>query len=164
MSGPHHPAPFPGPSPTGYPPQAGWGPFGPGGRSTAAPPPGWARLVVDCSYNAMGFLLAATGPSVVVDGQHRGSTWGPTVVDLPPGPHHLHVHTRYLGQTGRADLALSLAPGQIAHLYYRAPHTVLSRGRLGPTPQHTGGAVMAVGILASAILVVLLVVVIALPV
>ena len=126
------------------------------------PPLGWARLVVDCSYNPLGVVMAAAGPSVYVDGAYRGWTWGATVVDLPAGQHHLHVHTRYLGQIGKADLVVSMAPGQVTHLYYRAPATVFSKGRLAPVPHRSGGARLAIGILASSVLVVLLVVAIAL--
>lgn len=128
----------------------------------AMPPPGWGRLVVECSYHPMAMLFAATGPNVVVDGVHRGSTWGSTVLDLPAGQHHLHVHTRYLGQFGRADAPLVVAPGQLVHLYYRAPLTIFQRGRLGPTEQRSAGVGMLVAILGSAVLVVLLVLLIAL--
>lgn len=74
--------------------------------------PGTGRLVVDCSYPAMSFMLAATGPSVLVNGQQYGHQWGQTVVDLPPGQYQLHAHTRYMGQMGKADTTVPITPGQ----------------------------------------------------
>ncbi len=165
MSGPYGP-PQQFPAHPGGPPfpaqPYGFGPSAPRAYGPpAVPPPGWGRLIVECSYTPMAFLLAATGPSVIVDGQHRGSAWGRTVVDLPAGNHHLHVHTRYMGQIGKADAGVHLAPGQLVHLYYRSPLTVFSKGRLGPTPQRSAGMGTIVGIMATSVLVVLLVVLIA---
>lgn len=134
---PSDPPPHGGPAPWQQP---GWRPW------PVVPAPGWARLVVDCSYNAL-FLLP-TGLTIMVDGQRRASSWGRTVVDLPPGPHHLHVHAQVLGRVGKVDTELSLAPGEIVHLYYRAPLNIFSPGRLGPTPQRAAGAVLAALILA----------------
>jgi hypothetical protein len=139
----------PGPHPQGYPPHA---------MGALPIPPGMGRLVVDCSYTPLAFLLAASGPAVVVDGQQRGFQWGQTVVDLPPGQHHLHVHTRYMSQIGKADTTVSVGPGQVVQLYYRAPLTVFSAGALGPTPQSSPGMGAMIAIIAVPIVLVLLVI------
>ncbi|HEY0641459.1 MAG TPA: hypothetical protein VGD67_27840 [Pseudonocardiaceae bacterium] len=125
------------------------------------PQPGWGRIVVDCSYTSLSFLLAATGPTVMVDGQPRGWQWGATVIDVPAGTHHVHAHTRYMGQIGKADASVPVGPGQLVTMYYRAPLTVFSKGRFTGAPQSAPGMGAMIALVAVPIAVVLLVVLIA---
>lgn len=45
-------------------------------------------VMLDCSYNKMGFILAITGPHVRVNGYGQDCTWGKTPIALPPGCTH----------------------------------------------------------------------------
>lgn len=126
------------PGQAGPPPGYGPGQPGPGAQPGAQlarqpaspPPPGVARLIVECKYMPLSFMLAFTGPSVFVDGREVGRTWGSNVVDVPPGPHQLLVHTRYMGTIGPASLDLHLTPGQVVTVRYGAPLTMFGNGKL----------------------------------
>jgi len=137
MNQPPYAAPAPGPYGPPWPAGLPWR-----GGPVPPPPPGWARLVLHSSYNAV-FVLPF-GLTVMVDGQLRRSSWGLTVIDLPPGPHHLHVYTQSLRRMGKVDAELSLAPGQLLPLYYRSSLNAFGPGRLGHTPQRSPGVVVAV--------------------
>lgn len=137
--GPYPPGPpgsYPPPPAPPAPPQGGYPPPGPYPQPGPQPfpPPGLGRLVVNCSHFALSWQLAMTGPSVNVDNSEVGRSWGSTTVDLPPGTHRLHVHTRYLGQRGKAGLDVALAPGQVVTVYYDAPVSAFSKGTLSLTP------------------------------
>lgn len=87
----------------------------------------------------MSFMLAATGPQVEVDGMVRATTWGNCIVDVPPGQHHVAIHTRYLGQMGRAQLGVLVQPGQQVPVFYRPPAAMGMAGSIGFEPQKTRG-------------------------
>ncbi|MPZ79453.1 MAG: hypothetical protein GEV28_03265 [Actinophytocola sp.] len=103
-----------------------------------APPPA-GRLVVDSAYGAGAFMLARTGPKIEVDGRPIRAKWGQWPLDLPAGSYHVRVSTRYLGEFGPAEHAVTVHPGQHVVLYYRAPAAMGMRGSIGFTPQKTRG-------------------------
>ena len=115
-------------------------PYGqPYGSYPAGPPPAVGRLVVDCSYNPLAFLLALTGPRVTINGHPTKVRWGQTPFDLPAGHYHLRVSTRYMGDFGPAELPVAVYPGQLVTVYYRPPATIGMSGALGFQPQKTRG-------------------------
>ncbi len=132
-------------APLGWQPEQGYrqqGPppgYGPGAYPPQGPQPGWGRLVINTGYSSMAFLLAATGPQVEVDGMVRSTVWGDCIVDVPPGQHHIAVHTRYLGQMGRAQVVAIVQPGQQVSVFYRPPAAMGMAGSLGFEPQKTRG-------------------------
>ncbi len=97
------------------------------------------RLVVDSSYAGGAFILAATGPTIEVNGQPVRANWGAWPLDLMPGNYHVRVFTRYLGQFGSAQLNVAVYPGQQVTVYYRPPAFIGMSGAIGFTPQKTRG-------------------------
>ena len=104
-------------------------------------PQGAGRLVVDSSYAGGAFMLAATGPTIEVNGQPVRANWGPWPLDLVPGNYHVRVFTRYLGQFGPAQLNVTVHPGQQVTVFYRPPAVIGMSGAIGFTPQKSRGMV-----------------------
>lgn len=102
-------------------------------------PHGVGRLVVDSSYAGGAFILAATGPTIEVNGQPVRANWGPWPFDLLPGNYHVRVYTRYLGQFGPAQLNVTVYPGQQVTVFYRPPAVIGMSGAIGFTPQKSRG-------------------------
>lgn len=141
---PGQPAYPQGPPPQGYPPQQYTAPgSGPGGA-----------VMLDCSYNKLGFFLAFTGPHIRVDGYGRDGSWGQTPIPLPPGTHSIEVHTRYMGQMGPANILVNVYPGQQVPVFYRAPTAIFFKGAMGHQPQSTPGMWMTWALFAIAALIV----------
>lgn len=116
-----------------YPPPVG--PHGPLPTLAQAPiGPGLGRIVVNCSHFALSWTLRLSGPSVNVDNVEVGRDWGDTVYDVPAGLHRIYVYTRYMGQMGKANLDVQLAPGQVLQAWYDAPVSVFSSGVLTLSP------------------------------
>ncbi|MEO9222221.1 MAG: hypothetical protein ABI251_10700 [Mycobacteriaceae bacterium] len=129
--------PQPGYPQQGYPQQG----YQPRAYPPQVPHPGWGRLVINTGYSSMAFLLAVIGPQVEVDGMVRSTVWGDCIVDVPPGQHYVAIHTRYLGQMGRAALTAVVQPGQQVLVFYRPPAAVGMAGSIGFEPQKTRGMV-----------------------
>lgn len=102
-------------------------------------PQGVGRLVVDSSYAGGAFLLAATGPTIEVNGQPVNANWGPWPLDLMPGNYHVRVFTRYFGKFGPEQLNVTVYPGQQVTVFYRPPAMIGMGGAIGFTPQKTRG-------------------------
>ncbi len=140
-----YPAPGQPPYPQGPPPQSyasqgyparGYSPHQQYGAPLSSP---GGIVMLDCSYNKLGFFLAFTGPHIRVDGYGQDGGWGHTPISLPPGTHSIEVHTRYMGQMGPANLIVDVYTGQQVAVFYRAPAAIFFRGAMGHQPQPTPG-------------------------
>lgn len=62
--------------------------------------------------------------------------WGRTFLELEPGPHLVEVWFRDLWyrRAGAADLRITLAPGEVRRVRYRAPLFVFKKGSLTELP------------------------------
>lgn len=124
-----------------YDQQQPWGAPQPGAHPPPGPPQGGGAVAVTLKYNRLAFLLGLFKPVVQLNGHQVGNAWGRTVVPVPAGQHHLHVHVPYLlpPRVGVADLGVTVHPGQTVELEYRAPMVAFMRGALGAPPQKYPG-------------------------
>lgn len=114
-------------------------PYGAGGPQFQ-PEPGPPGIVVDSSYFPMAFMLALTGPKILVNGQQVPmARWGATHIPIGPGQHHVRVATRWMWDMGPADAVVPVAEGMSTRIYYRSPAIAFIRGAIGPVPQSTPG-------------------------
>jgi hypothetical protein len=119
------------------------------------------RLVVNSSFNPMAFLLAFTGPKVMINGYATKVRWGQAPFDLPAGNYHLRVSVRYLGDFCPADLSVTVYPGQVVPVYYRPAAVMGMNGSIGFQPQKkTRGmpVIVALNIIAFVLMILLLVI------
>jgi hypothetical protein len=127
------------------------------------PEPGPPGIVVDTSYMPMAFMLALTGPRILVNGQQvPNAKWGMTHIPVGAGQHHVQVKTRWLWDFGTAEAVVPVADGQSTRVFYRTPATWFVGGAIGPVPQKTPGMMflyISWGILGLLVLLNLLVVV-----
>jgi hypothetical protein len=137
----------PMPQQGGYPPPTG--PGAPMGQPMAPPAPGMARVLIDCSYHWMAWMLMFFKPQVTINGQPGPIlSWGKTPIDLPPGQHQIKVHTNYLWQVGNATAVVPVNAGQQVDVYYKAPIIIFTDGAIGPVPQKPPAMGLAIGIMA----------------
>jgi hypothetical protein len=115
----------------------------PYGGYPAGPPPATGRLVVHSSYPWLGFLFALTGIKVEINGHPTKVPWGQSPFDLPAGNYHLRVSGRWFGEFGKAELPVTVYPGQAVAVYYRPPSLKWMRGAIGFTPQKTPGRALS---------------------
>ncbi|WP_212990154.1 hypothetical protein [Actinoplanes auranticolor] len=127
-------------------PQPSWGappppPPGPGYQGSTA-------IAVTARYSWLTFMLALFKPYLAINGQPVAARWGRTVVPVPPGQHHVHVHVPYLlpSRIGTADTVVPVHPGQVAEVEYRAPAIALLDGAIGPAPQKYRGLPAAIAL------------------
>jgi hypothetical protein len=107
-------------------------------------------IALTLKYFPLAFLLAFFKPVVTINGQPYQVPWNQrTVIPVPPGQYHLHVHTPYIlpSEVGKADVPVNVGGGQPVELEYRAPLFIFSPGSLGSPPQKYNG-VMATVLLA----------------
>ena len=104
------------------------------------PPPGFGRIQLDTSFNAMNWFLFFKKPTVVINGQAQEVEWGQRPIDLPAGQYNIEVNFFYMSKPrGVARATIPLPPGQVQPVYYRAPAHIMSDGAMGPVPQPTPG-------------------------
>ncbi|WP_433869768.1 hypothetical protein [Saccharopolyspora sp. CA-218241] len=146
--------PQPGMQPPGMQPQPGMQPPGmppqpmPAGPQLPPPPPGMGRVVLDCSYFPLAFILALFKPTITINGQPGPpGVWGKLPIDLPPGQHHIQVHTPYLWAFGHAVAVVPVAAGQQVDVYYKPPAIAFGAGAIGPVPQETPQLGLTLGIM-----------------
>lgn len=97
-------------------------------------------LVLDLRKPVGGMGMIA--PVVAIDGYLAPATWGPNFYPAPAGRRHVRVTTRYLWEFGAAEADADVFPGQTAVLHYTPPWLTFMAGRIGPTVQPRGGAVV----------------------
>lgn len=127
--------------------------------TTPYPPAGGqSSIAITTKFFPLAFLLLLFKPRIAINGQELPPQgWGRVAVPVTPGNYNVHVHVPYLipSKIGKADLALSVAPGQNVELEYRAPMWVISGGSLGAPPQKYNGMVPMIVITAVALLLVI---------
>jgi hypothetical protein len=126
--------------PTSGPPGGyGGGYGGPGGEGDG--------IALTLKFFPLAFMLMFFKPVVTVNGQPYQVPWNRrTVIPLPPGQYHVHVHTPYLipTQVGKADVPVNVGGGHPIELEYRAPLWAFSPGSLGSPPQKYNGVLATV--------------------
>ncbi len=144
---PHGGQPYPGQPPMGAPyggrpgPQGQFGAYGP---PQFQPQPGPQGIVVDSSYFPLGFMLALTGPKIIVNGMEVPmAKWGQTHIPVGPGQHHVRVATKWLWDMGPAETTVPVAEGHTTHVYYKSPAIAFINGAIGPVPQAAPGALVS---------------------
>jgi len=119
----------------------------------AYPPPGPAQgggaVALTLKFHPLGFILGLFKPVAQLNGHPVANAWGRTVVPVPAGQHHVHVHVPYLlpPRIGVADLGVTVHPGQTVELEYRAPMVAFMRGALGAPPQKYPGMGVTIALL-----------------
>ncbi|MEV6430523.1 hypothetical protein [Nocardia sp. NPDC051463] len=120
------------------------------------PEPGQTGIVVETSYFPWTFpyayLLALTGPTILVNGQVVPETrWGTTYIPVPPGLYHVRVYLRksiramLLGvrpmgsDFGFADAMIPVAEGHRTSTHYRGPMVPILNGALAPQQPRSPG-------------------------
>jgi hypothetical protein len=104
-------------------------------------------IALTLKFFPLAFLLSFFKPVVTVNGQPYQVPWSRrTVIPLPPGQYHLHIHVPYLipTQIGKADLPINVGGGRPIELEYRAPLWAFSPGSLGSPPQKYNGVLATV--------------------
>jgi len=110
--------------------------------------PGTSAIAVTTRYHWLTFILALFKPYLTVNGHRVPAGWGRTVVPVPPGQHHVHVHVPYLlpPRIGTAETVVPVHPGQVVEVEYRAPAIAFLDGSIGPPPQKHRGMPAAVAL------------------
>ncbi|AGL18876.1 hypothetical protein [Actinoplanes sp. N902-109] len=118
---------------------------------------GGGTIAVTTKYFWAAFLLGLFKPEISVNGYVAARAWGRTEIPVPPGQHHLHVHVPYLlpSRIGSADLGVTVQPGQVVEVEYRAPTIAFIDGAIGPPPQKYPGMVVTWILLAVSALILL---------
>jgi hypothetical protein len=131
-----------------YDQQQPWGTPQPGAHPPPGTPQGGGAVAVTLKFNPLAFLLGLFKPVVELNGRQVANAWGRTVVPVPAGQHHLHVHVPYLlpSRIGVADLGVTVQPGQTVELEYRAPMVAFMRGALGAPPQKYPGMAFTIAL------------------
>jgi hypothetical protein len=120
--------------------------------------PGTTAVAVTARYWWMSFLLGLFKPFLAINGHPVQAAWGRTVVPMPPGQHHVHMHIPYLlpSRIGNADTVVTVHPGQVVELEYRAPAIAWLDGAIGAPPQNHNGKTAAIVLVALPLVVLLL--------
>lgn len=110
--------------------------------------PGTSAIAVTTRYSWLTFMLALFKPYLAVNGHQVPAGWGRTVVPVPPGQHHVHVHVPYLlpPRIGTAETVVPVHPGQVVEVDYRAPAIAFLDGAIGPPPQKHRGMPAAIAL------------------
>jgi hypothetical protein len=105
-------------------------------------------VAVTTRYSWLTFMLGLFKPYLALNGQPVQAGWGRTVVPVPPGQYHVHVHVPYLlpSRIGTAETVVGVHPGQVVELEYRAPAIALLGGAIGPAPQKYRGLPAAIAL------------------
>jgi hypothetical protein len=107
-------------------------------------------IAITAKYWWMSFIFGLFKPYLTIDGHPVQAAWGRTVVPVPPGTHHVHMHIPYLlpSRIGNADLMVPVHPGQAVEIEYRAPAIGWLDGSMGPAPQQHRGMPAAIVLVA----------------
>lgn len=122
-------------------------PSGLAGQLAAAPMPGppggQSAIALTTKYLKVPmWIFALYVPEVLINGYPCVARWGRTVIPVPPGRHSVHVRipalVRGLGYYSPATFTVTVPPGQVVELEYRASIWWMG-GSLGPPPQRYRG-------------------------
>ncbi len=99
------------------------------------PPAGNTGIEITATFIFLAFVLNFFKPVFTVDGQAMKGAWRtPTLIPTTPGEHHVQVHFPYLilKEAGKGVTSVTVQPGQVVRLGYRAPWLVFLAGKLKP--------------------------------
>lgn len=92
-------------------------------------------------------------PHVSVNGHPLVDAYGYRRVPVPAGPVHIEVECRWTKTFGQATMTFSLAPGQAVPVFYAAPASVFSKGKIGHVKQKRTGTIVLLAVLGLVIVV-----------
>ncbi|GAA1613891.1 hypothetical protein GCM10009828_047430 [Actinoplanes couchii] len=103
--------------------------------------PNGGAIALTAKYHGMTFILGLFRPLMLINGHKVPVSWGRTVIPMPAGQYHVHVHVPYLipPRIGSADSVVPVYPGQVVEVEYRAPIIGWLDGTMGPPPQRHRG-------------------------
>lgn len=111
--------------------------------------PNNGAIAVTMRYHWLSFVIGLFQPYLTVNGHRVKAGWGRTVIPMPPGQHHLHVHVPYLipPRIGPAETVVPVHAGQLVEVEYRAPVIAWLGGTIGPPPQPFRGLTAGVALM-----------------
>lgn len=112
-----------------------------------------ALAYLDLTVQGNRFTSNMIPPHVTVNGHPLVSEYGYRRVPVPAGPVRIDVECRWTKTFGQASMVLDVAPGQAVPVFYAAPATVFSKGKIGHTPQKRTGTTVLLVVLGVAIVV-----------
>lgn len=120
-----------------------------GYAAPAAEPAPMAYL--DLTVQGNRFTSSMIAPHVTVNGHPLKQEYGYRRVPVPAGPVRIDVECRWTKTYGQASMSLDLAPGQAVPVFYAAPATVFSKGKIGHEKQSRAGMWVLLAILGIAV-------------
>jgi hypothetical protein len=120
-------------------------------------PGGGTGIALTTKFFPLSFLLLFFKPKVIINGMEIPGSWGRSMIPLPPGQHHLHIHVPYFlpSRIGPADVQVPVHPGQTVEVEYRAPVWAFSAGSMGAPPQKYNGMPILYALLAVSVVLIL---------
>ncbi|MFI5932024.1 hypothetical protein [Actinoplanes sp. NPDC051494] len=118
--------------------------------------PAGSAIALTAKYAWMTFILGLFKPFLAINGHRVPIGWGRTVVPVPPGQYHVHVHVPYLipSRIGTAETVVPVYPGQVVEVEYRAPAIGWLSGSIGPAPQQHRGMAASIALMVGSLLLV----------
>ena len=101
--------------------------------STPPPPAGQTGIEITAKFFVLAFILNFFKPVFTVDGQPMKGAWRtPTFIPTAPGQHQVQVHFPYMliKQAGKAVAPVTVQPGQVVRVAYKAPWLIFLAGKL----------------------------------
>jgi hypothetical protein len=83
-------------------------------------------------HNPLAWILFLVPLKVEVDGQAESGSWGSRFIAVPPGQHRVSVYFPYLFRPRccEGSASVTVSPGQVTRVDYRAPLFMFSPGKL----------------------------------
>jgi hypothetical protein len=100
---------------------------------TNTAPAGQTGIEINAKFFVLAFILYLFKPTFVIDGNATAGAWRtPTFFPVAPGQHQVQVHFKYviLKTAGKAVTTVTVQPGQVAKVEYKAPWVVFFAGKL----------------------------------
>ena len=97
------------------------------------PPPGNTGLEITAKFFVLAFILNFFKPVFTIDGNPAKGTWRtPTFFPTAPGTHQVQVHFPYMliKEAGKATQSVTVQPGQVVRVAYKAPWLIFLPGKL----------------------------------
>ena len=95
--------------------------------------PGNTGIEITAKHSVLAWILIFFKPTFVVDGYASAQAWKtPTFVPTTPGQHQVQVHFAYLflKTAGKAVTMVTVNPGEVAKVTYKAPWIVFLGGKI----------------------------------
>jgi hypothetical protein len=95
--------------------------------------PGTTGIEITAKHSVLAWILIFFKPTFVVDGNASKQAWkSPTFVPAAPGQHQVQVHFSYLflKTAGKAVITVTVNPGEVVKVGYKAPWIVFLPGKI----------------------------------